>query len=131
MIVDTNVLLRVLDADGGPQTTAARESIRRSRAASPLTVLSATVVEMAFVLRSARAGYGWDRQVIGDAVEAVLDEPAFAVEHGDALRRALRAFRGRSIDLHDCLLHAIAEERGVRVVSFDDDLQRLGTGESP
>ena len=64
-------------------------------------------------------------------IDAILDEPAFAVEHATALRQAVVTYRSRSIDLHDCLLSAIAAQRGTRVLSFDDDLRRLGTAERP
>lgn len=126
MIADTNVLLRALD-DAGDQARAARSRIEAARASGDqLTVLSATVLEVAYVLESARAGYGWDRDAVARAVEAIVNEPAFSVEHGEALRAAVAGYRERSIDLHDCLLSAIADQRGTRVLSFDDDLRRLG-----
>ena len=61
--------------------------------------MSATVLEVAYVLESARAGYGWERHVIGQAIEAVIDKPAFKLEHADALRRAITSYRARSVDL--------------------------------
>lgn len=54
------------------------------------------------MLESAAAGYGWDRDVVARAVEAVVDEPAFAVEHGEELSAAARTYRERAIDRHDC-----------------------------
>jgi predicted nucleic-acid-binding protein len=132
MILDTNVLLRALDGDTSAHGQAVRRRIETARATGePLTVLSATVLEVAYVLESARAGYGWDRHVIGQAIEAVIDEPAFDLEHADALRRAVTSYRARSVELHDCLLSAVANEGNTRVLSFDEDLHRLGTGEQP
>ena len=83
------------------------------------------------MLESVRAGYGWERHVIGQAIEAVIDEPAFELEHADALRRAVTSYKARSVDLHDCLLSAVANQHNTRVLSFDDDLRKLGTGEQP
>jgi predicted nucleic-acid-binding protein len=80
---------------------------------------------------SPAAGYGWDRADIARAIDAVLDEPAFVVEHADALRGAISSHRARSIDLHDCLLSAVAAERATRVLSFDEDLRTLGNSERP
>ena len=132
MILDTNVLLRVLERDAGAQGRAGRARVEAARATGEaLTVLAATVLEVAFVLESARAGYGWNRTSVARAVEAIVDEPAFAVEHADALRLAAAVYRDRSVDLHDCLLHAAALERETRVLSFDGDLARLGSGEPP
>lgn len=73
----------------------------------------------------------WDRDDIARAIEAIVDEPAFAIENGDALRVAAGRYRTRSIDLHDCLLDAIAQERHTRVLSFDRDLHNLGHAERP
>jgi predicted nucleic-acid-binding protein len=132
VILDTNVLLRTLDRDPGAQGLAARARITGARASGEkLTVLSATALEAACVLESKRAGYGWDRDTIAAAVEAIVDDPALDVEHAAALRAAAASYRDRSIDLHDCLLSAIATDHGTSVLSFDEDLRRLGTGEHP
>jgi predicted nucleic-acid-binding protein len=132
MIVDTNVLLRSLEGATSAQAKAVRNRVQDARASGEqLTVLAATVLEVSYVLASQSAGYGWDRVDIARAIEAVLNEPAFAVEHAEALRTALGSYRARSIDLHDCLLSALATERATRVLSFDVDLRKLGTGERP
>ena len=132
MIVDTNVLLRSLEGATSAQAKAVRNRVRTAREAGErLTVLAATVLEAAYVLASQDAGYGWDRADIARAIDAVLDEPAFAVEHANALRSALSSYRARSIDLHDCLLSALAAERATRVLSFGEDLRKLGNSEHP
>ena len=131
MIADANVVLRILDRDTGAHGRAARARVETARTGEPIGVLAATVLEIAFVLESSAAGYGWDRMAVAAAVEAIVDEPGFAVEHGEALRVAAATYRVRRIDLHDCYLDAVARERGLRVLSFDRDLARLGTGERP
>jgi predicted nucleic-acid-binding protein len=132
VILDTNVLLRTLDRDPGAQGLAARARVMTARdSGERLTVLSMTVLEAAYVLQSRSAGYGWDRDAVAAAVEAIVEDPAFDVEHATALRAATASYKTRSIDLHDCLLSAIATDRGSTVLSFDDDLRRLGTGEQP
>ncbi len=132
MILDTNVLLRTLDRDPGTQGLAARTRVKAARdSGEKLSVLSATVLEAAYVLQSPHTGYGWNRDTIAAALEAILDDPAFDVEHATALRAATTSYKSRSIDLHDCLLHAIATDQGTTVLSFDEDLRRLGTGEQP
>ena len=132
MIVDTNVLLRALKGGTDSQAQAVRRRVETARATGrTLTVLAATVLEVAFVLESARAGYGWGRDDVARAVGAVVDEPAFDVEHGHALVDAATMYRTRSIDLHDCFLAAIANQRGTRVLSFDADLRKLGVSEKP
>lgn len=131
MIADTNVLLRILERDAGAHGRASRIRVKEARTGDAIEVLAATVLEVTFVLESGNAGYGWDRGSVAAAVEAITDEPGFVVEHGDALRAAAATYRERSIDLHDCYLDALARARDTRVLSFDGDLARLGTGERP
>jgi predicted nucleic-acid-binding protein len=132
VIADTNVLLRALDSSPGDQGSAARERISQARdTGQRLTVLSATLIEVAYVLESTQAGYDWERNAVSDAVEAILDDPGLNVEHAAALRVAAVSYRTRSIDLHDCLLSALAQERHTKVLSFDNDLRRLGNHQRP
>lgn len=131
MIADANVLLRIIDGESSAHSRAARARVQDARAGEPIGVLAATVLEVAFVLESSAAGYGWARASVASAVEAIVDEPGFAVEHADALRAAATTYRHRAFDLHDCYLDAIARERGMRVLSFGRDFDRLGSGERP
>lgn len=131
MIADTNVLLRLLERADDAHGRAARGRVEAAREGEPITVLAATALEVGFVLQSTEAGYGWDRDTVASAIESIVDEPGFDVEHGNALRAAAAAYRERAIDLHDCFLDALARGRGTRVLSFDRDLARLGTGERP
>ncbi len=131
MIVDTNVLLRLVERASGTQARAARMRVEAARAGESLAVFAATILEVAFVLESVPAGYGWDRGSVTSALEAITDEPAFDIEHRDVLRVAAATYRDKSIDLRDCYLDALARERDTRVLTFDRDLRRLGTGERP
>lgn len=132
MIADANVLLRALDREDPPQARTVRARIETARSSeAKLTVLAATVLEVAYVLESARAGYGWGRKDVARAIAAIVAEPAFDVEHSEAIADALRTYRTRSIDLHDCYLASVATQRGTRVLSFDEDLRKLGVGEEP
>jgi predicted nucleic-acid-binding protein len=121
-----------LDGDPGDQGQAARARIAQAREdGRQLTVLAATVLEVAYVLERSSAGYGWLRDAVADAITAVIEDPALEVEHADALRMAVTTYRIRSVDLHDCLLSAIAAERDTAVLSFDEDLRRMGHHEFP
>ena len=132
MIVDTNVLLRSVGGGEDRQSAAVHARVRTSREnGTTHCVLAATVLEAAYVLASAAAGYGWDRDTVAAAVDAIVDEPAFEVEYATALRMAAETYRSRSIDLHDCFLAAVASERSTRVLSFDDDFRKLGVRETP
>jgi predicted nucleic-acid-binding protein len=108
VIADTNLLLRILEGDTGAHGRAARARVEAARTGEPIAVLAATVLEVAFVLESADAGYGWGRDPVAAAVEAIADEPGFSVEHGDALRIAARLIPGRG---RPSLAHARAVVR--------------------
>lgn len=131
MIADANVLLRIIDGESSAHSRAARARVQDARDEAAIGVLAATVLEVALVLEGSAAGYGWTRASVASAVEAIVDEPGFAVEHADALRVAATTYRNRAFDLHDCYLDAIARERGGRALSFARDFVKLGTGERP
>jgi predicted nucleic-acid-binding protein len=131
VIADADVLLRIIDGESSAHSRAARTRVQAARDQEPIGVLAATVLEIAFVLESSAAGYGWTRASVASAVQAIVDEPGFVVEHADALRAAAITYRNRAFDLHGCYLDAIARERGVRVLSFDKDFVKLGSGERP
>jgi predicted nucleic acid-binding protein len=126
MLIDTNVLLRVFDGPGQPQYDEARRRIVACiEAGEPLRVLSATVMEVAFVLASVEAGYGLSREEIVQALSAVLEDPSLTVDDVAILRRAVQLFAQHPIDLQDCYLAAAAEATGERLFSFDKDFDRL------
>ncbi len=131
LIADINVLLRSLDGEQTAHSRAARARVQRARLRPPIAVLAATVLEVAYVLESSAAGYGWPRDIVASAVEAIVNDPGFEVEHGQALHAAASKYRDHAFDLHDCFLDAIARQRAARVLSFDADLARLGSGETP
>lgn len=56
MIADTNVLLRALAPDAAAQGRAARARVASIRTGEPITVLAATVLEVAFVWNGALSG---------------------------------------------------------------------------
>lgn len=132
MLIDTNIILRSLSGEPDAQAVAVRQRIADIRAADErATVLSATLLQVDYVLSSPATGNGWPRAEIADALRTVLAERAFAIEHAAAWQRALEIYESRSIDLDDCLMAALAEQAGTKVLSSDRDLHKLGVGEYP
>jgi predicted nucleic acid-binding protein len=126
MILDANVLLRVMDGPEHPLHTRAAGMVRDAiDQGQVLRVLPTTLSELAFVLASSAAGYGLSRAAIVDALEAILDDPQLSVEEPDACRRAVELYAAHPIDLDDCYLAAKAERGGERVLSLDVDFDRL------
>ena len=126
MIVDTNIVLRLLDGPEHPQHTLAAELVRTARDAEvPLLVTDATFLEVGFVLRSPAAGYGWQRSVIAATLGDLLDGLLYTFERPQALRRMVTIYGATGFDIHDCYLAARAEEAGVKVLSLDGDFGRM------
>jgi predicted nucleic-acid-binding protein len=88
--VDTNIVLRLLLANDPGQAEPARNAIRRESAMARCwvnrIVLCEVVCEMVWVLESA---YGYRRQEIGDAVQALLRSGELLVEEQGIVRSAL------------------------------------------
>ncbi len=126
MLVDANVLLRVFD---GPDHTQHADAVAMIRDAlehgETLRVLPNTLIEMAFVLSSKPAGYGYERSVVAQALSAVLDDPSLLVDGEAVWRRALDLYVEYPVDLDDLYLAAVAEDAKDRVLSFDRDFDRL------
>jgi predicted nucleic-acid-binding protein len=126
MLVDTYVLLWVFEGPDQPQYDEARWRIVACiEAGEPLRLLSATVMEVAFVLARADAGYGLSREEIAKALTTIIEDPSLTVDGAAILSRAVQLFVQRSIALQDCYLAAAAEATGERLFSFDKDFDRL------
>ncbi len=126
MLVDANVLLRVFDGPGHTQYADAIAMIREAvEHGETLRVFPNTLIEMAFVLSSEPAGYGYERSVVAQALSAVLDDPNLRVDAEAVWRRALNLYAEYPIDLDDLYLAAVAEHTDDRVLSFDRDFDRL------
>ncbi|MCC7100605.1 MAG: PIN domain-containing protein [Rubrivivax sp.] len=56
-----------------------------------------------------------------------LDTNVLEVQDAAAVRAALQRYRAGHVDLHDCLIVSLAEQRKARVVTFDAKAaRRLG-----
>jgi predicted nucleic-acid-binding protein len=115
--VDTNVVLRLLLEDDLGQAERARNAIRRERAGGRCWVNRIVVCEAVWVLQSA---YGYPREQIGDAVQALLRSDELRIEEDDIVRSALYAFRISRAGFADCLLGMSNGFQGsTRTLTFD------------
>ena len=118
MIADTNVPLLALDGGQTDRSAAARAHIARAReTGKPLAVLACTVIEVAHVLSSVNTGYARPRETVAKAVTTNGEDPGLDVEAA-ALRAAVESYRSRSVDLHNCLVSALAAGCGTVVLSI-------------
>jgi predicted nucleic acid-binding protein len=128
VILDTNLLLRLIDGRDGPQFAEVKTRLEGAlEQGQRLRVDVATIHEVVYVLRSKATGYGYSRTEVADAVHGLIRAPELNVERPDALYRAATDYGARtSVDFHDCYLAAKAVEMpGEEVYSLDGDLKKL------
>jgi len=121
--VDTNVLVRLLTGDGGPQVAAAEDYV-----ASGAWVSHVVLVETIWVLDTS---YAVPRADIVSAVEALLDHEVLVLQEPDVVAAALAVFRERTkLGFTDCIVLAIAKRHGhVPLGTFDRELGKQADAE--
>lgn len=125
LVVDTNVLLRIILDDDPVQTRRAREACARAQHAGGQVYLPQVVLqELVWVLDAVK---GISRGEIIRVVDGLLSMPLWAVEQPRRMAEALRCFEEHAVDFTDAVLAAVAGEKGMDgVLSFDRDMGKLG-----
>jgi predicted nucleic acid-binding protein len=126
VIVDTNILLRLIDGPASPQHERTVGIVRAAQDADEtLVVTDATFLEVGFVLRAQGAGYGWEVGDIAKVLTDLLETVPFTFERAGVLRSAVVIYGAKGFDLHDCYLQARALDVGAHVMSLDGDFDRM------
>jgi predicted nucleic-acid-binding protein len=122
--IDTNVLVRLIVADDARQTTAARNFIRdRCTSEDPGFVSSVVLAETAWTLA---AGYGYTRQQIADAIEAIMETVQLQIESSIDASAALIEYRTGPADFADCLIGQMNRSAScTHTVTFDREAAKL------
>lgn len=123
--LDTNVLVRYLAQDDARQSATATRLIEKSLSATQRGYVSlVALLETVWVMESR---YGADAATVAGIVADLLDTAALEVQDAPAVRDAVTRYAQGSVDLHDCLIVALAAQRKARVVTFDAKAaRRLG-----
>ena len=123
--LDTNVLVRYLAQDDTKQSASATRLIEQVLSASePGFISLVALLETVWVMESR---YGADAATVAGIVADLLDTAVFEVQDGAAVRAAMAQFSAGGVDLHDCLINSLAQQRQARVVTFDAKAaKRLG-----
>ena len=115
--LDTNVLVRYLAQDDAKQSAAATRLLEERLTRADRGFLSLVVVlETVWVMESR---YGADAATISDILDDILQSPTLEVQEAAAVRDAVQRYRQGGVDLHDCLIVALAATRKARVLTFD------------
>lgn len=123
--LDTNVLVRYLAQDDARQSAAATRFIeQRLGPADRGFVCLVTLLETVWVMESR---YGADAALVAGILSDLLETASLEVQDAPAVRAALELYRAGGVDLHDCLIVGLAEQRRARVVTVDTKAaRRLG-----
>lgn len=125
LALDTNVLVRYLAQDDVKQSAAATRLIEQRL--SPTERGFVSVVALLETVRVMQGRYAADVPLIAEILSDLLDTSVLELQDAAAVRTALPRYRRGGVDLHDCLIVGLAEQRGARVVTFDAKAaERLG-----
>jgi len=125
LALDTNVLVRYLAQDDAKQSAVATHFIEQRLGPAERGFVSlVALLETVWVMESR---YDASAALVADIVGDLLDTASLEVQDAAAVRVALQRYRAGSVDLHDCLIVSLAEQRKARVVTFDAKAaKRLG-----
>jgi predicted nucleic-acid-binding protein len=123
--LDTNVLVRYLAQDDARQSALATTLIEQTLDADqPGFISIVALLETVWVMESC---YQADAKVVADILRDLLETRPLEVQDHAAVRVAAQRYAQGRVDLHDCLIHALAGQRQARVVTFDAKAaRRLG-----
>ena len=123
--LDTNVVVRYLAQDDARQSAAASRLIEQTLNAANRGFISlVTLLETVWVMESR---YGAEASTVAEILADLLDAASLEVQEAPAVRAAVRRYASGDVDLHDCLIVSLADQRKARVVTFDAKAaKRLG-----
>ncbi len=117
LALDTNVLVRYLAQDDAEQAAIATKLIEKRLGVGQRGYISlVALLETVWVMESR---YAADAALVCDILTDLLQAPTLEVQDAPAVRAALALYRRGGVDLHDCLIVALAAQRQARVVTFD------------
>ena len=123
--IDTSAILRMLVKDDDAKSKACEKLIRESRQKEiALHVLPVTLLEIVWVLEKV---YKYERKVIREITEAILNTPGLKIEMEDVFRKALICYETKNIKFADAVMGYWGLEKGLSTVfTYDEkDFKRI------
>lgn len=122
--LDTNVLLRLLLRDDAAQAERAQALFdANAERDGTLFVSDVVVAELVWVLRGR---YALGTELIAKALRGLTGNATLAWQSPAAMAGAIDLYEGGSVDFADCLLAALAQERGCEATAtFDRGMRSL------
>lgn len=126
LLLDSSVWLAWARPDGEPDHPHARAIVeRRARHDLRLYLLDLTLYEVANVVLRGWGRSANDAEGLVEACRAVASAPAIAPDGGER-RQAVELAERHALTVYDASYAAVAERRGLVLVSGDRELQRAG-----
>ena len=124
ILVDTNVLLRVILDDDVKQSQQAAAFIDRAKVKDrDLVVPQVVLAEVAWVLEDK----GWEREDVAGALREVCTDERLTVRESETFIAATRIYAKHNVSMVDAYQAALAAEGGwLGIASFDRDFEKLG-----
>jgi predicted nucleic-acid-binding protein len=123
--LDTNIVLRLLGGDDPRQSALAKALIVRESATSPVFISLATILEVAWVLRSS---FRAPSAVIAAAIESLLGAGELAIEAAPQVFEATVALKAGRASFADALIGALGRRAGCTTTyTFDRKAARLAS----
>ncbi|MGK6309067.1 PIN domain-containing protein [Variovorax sp. DT-64] len=124
--LDTNLLVRLLTNDDARQAAIVETWLRDNASArSPAYVDHIVLCELGWVLERS---YGYARDVIHEALSALLDHDLLKIESPGLVRQALDFYQAGPADFSDYLLAARAQAAGYApILTFDKKAAKTST----
>ena len=118
--IDTNVLVRVLtdDEESPQQTQQARTLVK---AAKQVFITQVVQVEFVWVLEQA---YGLEKSQIIEALEILLHDPTYELQHSEVFAKALEWFKHSNAGFADSIIAVESQQTDLMLWTFDHKLSK-------
>lgn len=125
LIADTNIFLRLILNDIPKQADEVEKLIAKAKKGEiRILVPQIIIFEIEYALSKY---YNFPKVEVIDKIESVLASPYFFVQDGNIFRKSLKDYRGKNLSLVDCFLAAKSKIEGVKIFTFDKNLNKLGS----
>lgn len=123
--IDTSVILRLLIKDDPAKARSCEKLLREGEQRGLIPyLLPVAIMETVWVLEKI---YKFERKIIREIIEAILNTPELKIEMEDVFRKAIRSYEEKNIKFADAMMGYSGLEKGLSVIfTYDEkDYKRI------